>query len=192
MIGIRRKLLISFLLIFLLGGNEMVIARDLYAEAFTHFLEEVISESYKDSDTLCIKQTFGITDFFPKEIKGHPIRLVNEFDCENIPKNTYVKGITFIQNESDGSYKKEDVSYYVYQIYYIYPMTINFIQGDLRISVEISCALYWEKDKREMRDPSANDVYSIFFIYNKKTNEVEYSGMSGGFYSGPIPWIFDD
>lgn len=77
----------------------MVIARDLYAEAFTHFLEEVISESYKDSDTLCIKQTFGITDFFPKEIKGHPIRLVNEFDCENIPKNTYVYNTAAFSNQ---------------------------------------------------------------------------------------------
>ena len=91
-----------FLLLFLAEGNEMVYARDLYAEAFTHFLEsKLMSECYKDGDTICIKQAFGITDFFPKEIKGHPIRIVNEFDCKNIPKNTHWKGVTYLYISND-------------------------------------------------------------------------------------------
>ena len=191
MIGNIRKIWMLLLSFLLLMGNDMVYAKNLYTEAFTHFYDEVLDKCYEDGDTICIKQVFGITDFFPKEIKGHPIRIVNEFDCENIPKNMHIQGFTYSKSESDsGTIRREDVSYYVHQIYYIFPMRISFLNGTLRIDVGISFALYWEDDKKEMRDPSTNDLYSILFTYNKETNDVEYSGMSSGLYTGPIPWIF--
>ena len=171
MIGTNRKLLMFFLLLFMAEGSGMVYAkdvyeRDLYVEAFTHYFDNYLSDSYKDDDTIYIKQVFGVTDFFPKEIKGHPVRLIRESDCENISKDKS------------------------FQIYYIYPMQINFISDTLELFVGIHLGLYWSRyEKSVMRDPD-NTVLDIRFIYNKETNEIEYYGVSSGLYMGPIPWIF--
>ena len=184
-----KKILILMALFPLHVGSNMVNAKDLYVEAFTRFFDKYLYERYEDGDTICIKQVFGITDFFPKEIKGHPIRIVNEFDCENIPKNTHRKGISYTKSDS-GTINKEHVSFYVHQIYYIYPIKISFVNDTLSIGVGISGALYWEDDKREMHDPYTNTVYVFLFTYNKETNDVEYYGMGSGGNAGPVPWIF--
>lgn len=190
------KKLLILMTFFLLSGINMVYAKNLYknlyTEAFTHFYDEVLYKCYGNGDTICIKQVFGITDFFPKEIKGHPIRIVNEFDCENIPKNKLMQGVAYDRIESDSGtiYREKHVSYYVHQIYYIYPMSISFVNETLRISVEINVALYWEDDKREMRDPYTNNSYYVDFMYNKEANDVVYCGMGGGGCAGPVPWIF--
>jgi len=65
MIGTNRKILMFFLLLFMAEGSGMVYAkdvyeRDLYVEAFTHYYDKYLSDSYKDGDTIYIKQVSSV------------------------------------------------------------------------------------------------------------------------------------
>ncbi|MCR5496806.1 MAG: hypothetical protein K6F48_03110 [Paludibacteraceae bacterium] len=174
---VMRKLVILILLLLLKSGRDMAYTKDLYVDAFTHFVDSILSYRYEKGDTICIKQVYGITDNFPKEINGYSIRIVHELNCDNIPKNTkYTSRYT------------TDVCYR--QIYYIYPMIIGVsdTKGDLSAGIAINDGLVMSDEKKVICQ-SLGTLFMFEYVYCKETGNVEFRGMGSCATTREIPWL---
>lgn len=148
---------------------------DLYVDAFSRFIKLCLLNIYEKGDTICVKEVFGITEKFPKEIEGFPIQIINEFNCYKLPQP---QARWFLGH-----------SYPYTPIYYIYPMRVYCepSKDDLIMAIGINDGLAINK-KGEFKNGYLMGVYVFEYIFDKEEGYIHFWRQTGGVLGSPVPW----
>lgn len=171
-----KKIILLFVIIWESLNINLHAEKDLYVEAFTRFVDTVLCFRFEKGDTICVKETFGITEKIPSEIGGYKIRIVNEFECENMPTKRDNKGNLYRQ------------------VFYIYPMNIYHYSWKKEPVIGISIndnLILNEKNESRYNSPHML-LFNFEFIFEEETKDIYFWRYGCGGFSGRLPWLINE
>ena len=168
-----KNIIITCLFIFECWSSPIHAKNNYYIDAFTRFVDSVLCYNHEKGDTICVKESLGITDRLPNEISGYKILIVNEFNCSNIPVKESRKG---------NLYSK---------IYYIFPMQIGYSPNGEEIIMNVSFldAIVLNEKKESVYNGDFG-FYYFDYKFNREKNDFQFWRHGAGGISVHTPWLF--